>query len=201
MPSNVDALVAGFTEDCVVRFGVILEFRGRDALRKFFEARRAKQKGYRLNKQFRTHRGRRHAHAAVLNVMSETQHATASKDPDGKSASDCSKSFWAVWLPIFMTASALLGSAVTWRYSQHSAHIQAIEEKIAAARAENESLLREFLVPIQTKLKLNLSTFKQLESEYNIPGSGLLESYVIHTRENGDPKKKTLQFGLIADLV
>jgi nuclear transport factor 2 (NTF2) superfamily protein len=54
MPWNVDALVAGFTEDCVVRFGVIPEFRGRDALRKFFEARRAKQKGYRLRKQFRT---------------------------------------------------------------------------------------------------------------------------------------------------
>jgi nuclear transport factor 2 (NTF2) superfamily protein len=53
MPWNVDALVAGFTEDCVVRFGVIPEFHGRDALRKFFETRRAKQKGYRLRKQFR----------------------------------------------------------------------------------------------------------------------------------------------------
>ena len=53
MPWNIDALVAGFTEDCVVRFGVIPEFRGRDALRRFFEARRAKQKGYRLRKQFR----------------------------------------------------------------------------------------------------------------------------------------------------
>jgi nuclear transport factor 2 (NTF2) superfamily protein len=36
------------------RVGVVPEFRERDALRKFFEARRAKQKGYRLNKQFRT---------------------------------------------------------------------------------------------------------------------------------------------------
>jgi nuclear transport factor 2 (NTF2) superfamily protein len=54
MPWNVDALVAGFTEDCVVRFGVIPEFRGRAALRKFFTARSAKQKGYRLRKQFRT---------------------------------------------------------------------------------------------------------------------------------------------------
>lgn len=54
MPWNVDALVAGFTEDCVVRFGVIPEFRGRDALRKFFEARQAKQVGYRLDKQFRS---------------------------------------------------------------------------------------------------------------------------------------------------
>jgi nuclear transport factor 2 (NTF2) superfamily protein len=54
MPWNIDALVSGFTEDCVVRFGVIPEFRGRQALRKFFEARQAKQKGYRLRKQFRT---------------------------------------------------------------------------------------------------------------------------------------------------
>jgi hypothetical protein len=52
MPWNVDALVVGFTEDCVVRFGVIPEFRGHDALRKFFEARRAKQKGYRLKSSF-----------------------------------------------------------------------------------------------------------------------------------------------------
>jgi len=53
MPWNIDALVSGFTEDCVVRFGVIPEFRGRDALRKFFTARSTKQKGYRLTKQFR----------------------------------------------------------------------------------------------------------------------------------------------------
>ena len=28
MPWNVDALVDGFTEDCVVRFGIVPEFRG-----------------------------------------------------------------------------------------------------------------------------------------------------------------------------
>jgi nuclear transport factor 2 (NTF2) superfamily protein len=54
MPWNVDALVAGFTEDCIVRFGAIPEFRGHDAIRKFFTARSARQKAYRLNKQFRT---------------------------------------------------------------------------------------------------------------------------------------------------
>ena len=54
MPWNIDALVAGFTDDCVVRFGAIPEFRGHDALRKFFTARSARQKGYRLNKQLRT---------------------------------------------------------------------------------------------------------------------------------------------------
>jgi nuclear transport factor 2 (NTF2) superfamily protein len=53
MPWNIDALVDGFTEDCVVRFGTVAEFRGRDKLRAFFTARSAKQKDYRLRKQFR----------------------------------------------------------------------------------------------------------------------------------------------------
>jgi nuclear transport factor 2 (NTF2) superfamily protein len=53
-PWNVNALVDGFTDDCIVRFGTVPEFRGREALRAFFEARRAKQKAYRLNKHFRT---------------------------------------------------------------------------------------------------------------------------------------------------
>ena len=54
MPWNIDALVEGFTDDCVVRFGTVPEFHGRDALRAFFKVRNAKQKGYRLKKQFRT---------------------------------------------------------------------------------------------------------------------------------------------------
>jgi nuclear transport factor 2 (NTF2) superfamily protein len=53
MPWNIDALVAGFTDDCIVRFGTVPEFRGREALRAFFTARSGKQKGYRLNKSFR----------------------------------------------------------------------------------------------------------------------------------------------------
>ena len=54
MPWNIEALVAGFTEDCVVRFGTVPEIRGRAALRDFFTARSAKQKNYRLRKQFRS---------------------------------------------------------------------------------------------------------------------------------------------------
>jgi len=54
MPWNVEALVRGFTEDCVVRFGSLPEIRGREALGKFFELRRAKQKNYRLQKRLRT---------------------------------------------------------------------------------------------------------------------------------------------------
>ena len=53
MPWNIDALVDGFTDDCVVRFGTVPEFHGRDALRAFFTARSTKQKGYRLKKHFR----------------------------------------------------------------------------------------------------------------------------------------------------
>jgi nuclear transport factor 2 (NTF2) superfamily protein len=54
MPWNIDALADGFTEDCVVRFGTVPEMRGREALREFFTARSAKQKDYRLRKQFRS---------------------------------------------------------------------------------------------------------------------------------------------------
>ena len=54
MPWNIDALVGGFTDDCVVRFGTVPEFRGCEALRAFFTARSGKQKGYRLKKSFRT---------------------------------------------------------------------------------------------------------------------------------------------------
>ena len=53
MPWNIDALVDGFTEDCVVRFGTVPELHGRAALREFFTARSARQKDYRLRKQFR----------------------------------------------------------------------------------------------------------------------------------------------------
>ena len=53
MPWNVPALVAGFTEDCVVRFGDLPEFRGRDALEKFFRARSERQNDYRLRKELR----------------------------------------------------------------------------------------------------------------------------------------------------
>ena len=50
MPWNVEALVAGFTQVCVVRVGTV-ELRGHQALRDFFVARSAKQKNYRLNKR------------------------------------------------------------------------------------------------------------------------------------------------------
>ena len=54
MPWNLDALVAGFTEDCVVKFGTVSPLTGRAALREFFTARIARQKNYRLDKQFRS---------------------------------------------------------------------------------------------------------------------------------------------------
>lgn len=54
MPWNIDALVDGFTDDCIVRFGTLPEFRGKEALRNFFTARSSKQSSYRLTKQFRT---------------------------------------------------------------------------------------------------------------------------------------------------
>ena len=57
MPWNVEGIVAGFTEDCVVRFGDLPEFRGRAELEKFFRARAARQKGYRLRKELKAFTG------------------------------------------------------------------------------------------------------------------------------------------------
>ena len=48
--SAIEALVHGFTEDCVVRFAEQPERRGRQALRELFVARLARQKNYRLKK-------------------------------------------------------------------------------------------------------------------------------------------------------
>jgi nuclear transport factor 2 (NTF2) superfamily protein len=53
MPWDIPALLAGFTDDCVVRFGDLPEFRGKGALEKLFRGRSERQKGYRLRKEFR----------------------------------------------------------------------------------------------------------------------------------------------------
>ena len=53
MPWNVAGILAGFTDDCLVRFGDLPEIKGKAALEKFFRARSARQQGYRLRKEFR----------------------------------------------------------------------------------------------------------------------------------------------------
>jgi nuclear transport factor 2 (NTF2) superfamily protein len=53
MPWNIPALPDGFTDDCVVRFGDLPEFRGKAALEKLFRGRSERQKDYRLRKEFR----------------------------------------------------------------------------------------------------------------------------------------------------
>lgn len=49
MPWNIPALLDGFTDDCIVRFGDMPEFRGRAALKRLFRARGERQK----RKEFR----------------------------------------------------------------------------------------------------------------------------------------------------
>jgi len=53
MPWDIAGLVAGFTEDCVVRFGDLPEFRGKPALEQFFRSRSERQQDYRLRKELR----------------------------------------------------------------------------------------------------------------------------------------------------
>ncbi|HKX09278.1 MAG TPA: nuclear transport factor 2 family protein [Stellaceae bacterium] len=57
MPWNVEGIVAGFTDDCVVRFSDMPEFRGKAELTRFLRARSARQKGYRLRKELRAMMG------------------------------------------------------------------------------------------------------------------------------------------------
>jgi nuclear transport factor 2 (NTF2) superfamily protein len=53
MPWNIEALLAGFTDDCVVKFGDLPELTGKAALEKLFRGRMERQKDYRLKKEFR----------------------------------------------------------------------------------------------------------------------------------------------------
>lgn len=53
MPWNIDRLLAGFTEDCVVKFGDLPVLNGKAALEKLFRSRLKRQKDYRLVKEFR----------------------------------------------------------------------------------------------------------------------------------------------------
>jgi nuclear transport factor 2 (NTF2) superfamily protein len=104
MPWNVDALVDGFTEDCVVRFGTVPEFTGRDALRRFFMARSARQRGYRLNKQLRTFSN---------DVMSNVWEGQWEDATSGRSMKGFGVELWtlrdgkiAIWEAAFNTAPA-----------------------------------------------------------------------------------------------
>ena len=54
MPWNIEALLAGFTDDCIVRFGDLPEFRGKAELEKLFRSRCERQKDYRLRKELRS---------------------------------------------------------------------------------------------------------------------------------------------------
>jgi nuclear transport factor 2 (NTF2) superfamily protein len=53
MPWNIPGLLAGFTEDCVIRFGDLPEFHGKAELEKLFRSRSERQIGYRLRKELR----------------------------------------------------------------------------------------------------------------------------------------------------
>ena len=53
MPWDIPGLLAGFTEDCVVRFGDLPEFHGKAALEQLFRSRSERQIGYRLRKELR----------------------------------------------------------------------------------------------------------------------------------------------------
>jgi hypothetical protein len=124
---------------------------------------------------------------------------------------DPSKTRLAVWLPIVIAACVALGGSVSWVYSLYeastkqkaddaAAQTKEASEATKAKAEENARLLNTYLLPIQLKLKLSLSIYKQLSDHYLVPGYGILESYVKMAREQGSDKV-ALQYGLITDLV
>ena len=54
MPWNIPGLLDGFTDDCVIKFGDLPEFRGKAELEKLFRNRSERQKDYRLRKELRS---------------------------------------------------------------------------------------------------------------------------------------------------
>jgi hypothetical protein len=126
-------------------------------------------------------------------------------------ASDPSKTKLAVWFPIVISASIALGGLVGWLYSLHASSVKEREEvsatrlkdakEVVKTKADNnERLLSTYLLPIQLKLKLSLSIYRQLSDQYLVPGYGILESYVGMARDQGQDKV-ALQYALITDLV
>ena len=57
MPWDFDALLAGFTDDCVVRYAEFPEMHGKEELDKFFRGRASRQKDYWLKKDLRLFMG------------------------------------------------------------------------------------------------------------------------------------------------
>lgn len=62
---DIDALINGFTEDCTFKFAEQPEQHGREALRRLFEARMARQNNYRLKKENLALQGNRLANAWI----------------------------------------------------------------------------------------------------------------------------------------
>ncbi len=53
MPWNVDGLLAGFTDDCVVRYAEFPEMKGKEELGKFFRSRSVRQPDFDIQKTCR----------------------------------------------------------------------------------------------------------------------------------------------------
>jgi hypothetical protein len=129
----------------------------------------------------------------VIGAISMAMQQPAEPDP--------SKTKWAVWIPIIVAVSGAVGSGLTWGINQFT---EARKEQLAtknAEKAKNERLLKEYLIPIETKLDYNQSVYKQLSSIEAIPGYGVLRSYVIRAREGTDKALQAISFPLITDLV
>jgi nuclear transport factor 2 (NTF2) superfamily protein len=82
---DVDRIVAGYTDDVVIRFADFPEMRGIDAARAFLDARFARQLGYQLRKRLRAVDG---------NVIGNSWEGTWTDARTGKSMQGRGVEFW-----------------------------------------------------------------------------------------------------------
>lgn len=131
-----------------------------------------------------------------------------SQEPnDASSPPNLSETRAAVWVPILLSVVISIGSLIGWLSERHDQSerqindLKAAEAKEEAARvSENQRLIDDYLLKVQTILGKNKVISAELRAEYLEPGWGILESYVIKARRDGHDKH-VLMYKRISRLV
>lgn len=117
--------------------------------------------------------------------MTEAKNSDAKRSPREAAPPDHSKSFAAVWIPILLAIGGSLGTGLTWVWQQNASAQKEAEAIVRVAADENQRLLRDYLLKIQTVLSDNKVIAEELQNTYTLPGWGILESYVWKARADG----------------
>ena len=86
-PFDVEGILAGFTDDVVIRFAELPEVKGKEAAEKFLRTRFARQKDYKLRKRLR---------ALDRNIVGNFWDGTWTDTKTGKAMQCIGTEFWTV---------------------------------------------------------------------------------------------------------